>query len=152
MKTAIFPTTSNPPTFGTILSLRQVEDVYEKIFVCVEDKSRMISTEKIISMLSIVLSKKNSKFRIISNKTNFETATTFPPTLPKFDDIITDNPKIYSNLIGKGYGNVILIPKPLGWDDTFHRIAYERSMTYEKVMNDIKTSNYPEEYIKENMK
>lgn len=152
MKTAIFPTISNPPTFGVILSLRYVEKLYEKIYVCVEDKPRVLNTDKIVHLLSVALGKDNLKYAVISNKADFTELTILPTKLPKFDDILTDNPRVYSNLIGKGYQNVVLIPKPLGWDETFHRVAYNRSTLYEKVMNDIRTSNNPEKYVKDYMK
>lgn len=151
MVTAIFPTTSNPPTFGTILGLKYIEDMYDKIFVVVYDKPKVINTYQVVAMLKKVLCKDGLKYSVITSKVDFEKATILPPELPKYEKIITDNPRIYGNFAHKGYTNVTLIPKPVGWDDTFHRIAYQRSMALEGIINSIKTIGDPEGYVK-NMK
>ena len=149
MVTAIFPTISNPPTFGMILGLRYIEDLYDKIFVVVYDKPKVINTYQVVIMLKKVLCKSGLKYSVITNKTNFETVTTLPPELPKFERILTDNTRIYSNLLHKGHINVTLIPKPIGWDESFHRVAYQRSVALEGINNSIKTISDPEGYVED---
>ncbi len=150
-KTALYPTISNPPTFGMVLGLKYIEDKYDKIFVCVNNKPLIIPINKVIYMLEKVLAKDNSKYSVITSDTDFENVTVLPQELPSFDDIITESTEIYSNFKSKGYGNVVLIPRPLGWHDTFHRIAYERSVILDEINASIKTCYEPEKYIKENM-
>jgi hypothetical protein len=152
MKTALFPATCNPPTFGTILALKYIEDKYDMITVVVEDKPLLLSTIQVMGMLTTVLCRNSMKYIIVANKCDFEEESLLPETLPKYDDIVTDNPKIYSNLISKGYRRIRLIPKPLGYEDMFHRIAYIRSITYERILKSLNISYAPEQYIKNVMK
>jgi hypothetical protein len=152
MKTALYPTKTNPPTFGMILGLRYIEDLYDKIYVCIYDKPKSLTTERMVHMLTKVLTKNTLKYNIIHHKADFENITLIPNDIPEFDEMITDNIKIYTNFLGKGYNNVVMMPRPIGWDDTFHRIAFERSMLYERICNSIKTSTDVDGYIKEHMR
>jgi hypothetical protein len=149
MTVALFPTNSNPPTFGTILALKYVEDLYEKIFVVIRDKPLMISTAQAVNMIEKVLCTNTHKYAVISNDCDFENTTILPKQLPAYDVIITDNPNIYSNLLSKGYINMNLIPKPLGYDETMHRVAYKRSLILERILDQMRTIRNPDEYMKE---
>lgn len=147
MVTALFPTISNPPTFGTILSLKYIENIYDKIFIVVRDVPLALSIDRVVTMLDKVLCQGNSKYAILINGADFTRLTTLPKELPNCDVIITDDTRTYTNLIGKGYDNILLIPRPIGWDDTFHRIAFQRSLTLERVNNGIRTIINPDEYV-----
>jgi hypothetical protein len=141
-KVAIFPTTSNPPTFGTILGLYGVVDDYDKIYVVIKDRTYVMNPEHVKDMLQTVLCKYSSKFKILIRDYDFKHDTTFP-RLPEYDNIITDDIEIQANLKSKGYVESILIPTPIGWDDTFHRIAYCRSAIYTQLQNSVKTIRVP---------
>ena len=147
MTVALFPTDSNPPTFGTILALKYIEHAYEKIFVVVRDKPVLLSTDQVMNMLNKVLCNDGMKYSIISSQCDFEHDTISHHKFPKFDELITENPNIYSNLLSKGYVKLRLIPKPLGYDDMFHRTAYKRSITLEKIFSEMNTTQTPEKYI-----
>ena len=151
MVVALYPTVSNPPTFGMILGLKYIEDMYEKIFIVVEKKSLIFEVHRVVAMLEKVLCKDSSKYSILLNEANFENLTIVPKELPEYDIIITDNPRVYANLINKGYVKTVLIPRPIGWDETLHRIATQRSLVLEKVLNTIRTINNPNDYV-DNMK
>jgi len=149
---ALFPVTCNPPTFGTILALKYIEDKYDTINVVVEDKPLLLSTTQVMTMLTTVLCKNSMKYNVICDKCDFGEESVLPESLPKYDEVITDNPKIYSNLLSKGYRRIRLIPKPLGYEDMFHRVAYIRSITYERILKSLNISYAPEQYIKNVMK
>lgn len=141
MAVAIFPTRSNPPTYGKMLSLYHIIDNYDKIYVIVYDNPTLISTAKVVSMLKVVLCKFTDKFEVISSSTNFAKVTLLPDSIPKHDAILTTSKHVFANLAEKGYSNIILIPKAVGWDSTFNRIAFHRSLTYEQVKRDAQKLN-----------
>ena len=134
--TAIYPTTSNPPTFGTIYSLMSVCHEYDKIYVVVRDTNLVMSPKNIKRMLEKVLCMFTTKFVVIISDHDFAHDTAFTG-MPPYDEIITTDADILANLKSKGYIETRLIPKPIGWDDTFHRVAYYRSAIYTRIRNNI---------------
>jgi hypothetical protein len=138
-KIALFPTISNPPTFGVILSLRYIERHFNKIYVVIEDRPKMVKTKQAIEWMQDALDREKKKYDVISNIADFKNLTELPDDLPKFDTIITISTEIFANLISKGYKNVMMIPKIIGWDETYHRIAYERSVILDKINSSIAT-------------
>lgn len=139
--TVIYPTISNPPTFGTIFALFNICDKYDKIYVVVRDIRLVMSPEQVKNMLEFVLCRYTPKFSVIISKMDFRHDTNITSDIPEFDKIITSDIDVYANLLSKGYKNINLISFPIGWDNDFHRIAYERSNMYTKLRNDIKS--YP---------
>jgi hypothetical protein len=115
----------------------------------IKDKPTLLNTTQVMNMMSKVLCNDSMKYVVISNKCNFEEVTALPLELPAYDILITDNPKIYSNLLSKGYVRLQLIPKPLGYDETMHRTAYKRSLIFERILGQIRTIQNPDEYMKE---
>lgn len=138
---ALFPTISNPPTFGTILSLRAVEDSYRKIYVVVLDEPKMLHTSEVITMLQNALDKNKNKYVVTSSEADFTKLTTIPNEIPEHDVVITTSTKIFANLMEKGYDNLRLISKLIGYDETMHRTAYHRSIVYEKLKNNVLIRN-----------
>lgn len=132
--TAIFPVTANPPTFGMLLTLYNVADHFDKIYVIVKNKEYVFKPDISKAMLEAILCKYSSKFAVIISDINFEEDTIIDNRgLPSFDAIITDSVIIYSNLLSKGYKNLKMIPSSTGWDETFHRVAYVRSAIYDEL-------------------
>lgn len=137
-KTAIFPITGNPPTFGNVLSFMNICDKYDKIYVVVRDKTYVMSSAQSKNLLESVLCKFTPKFSVLKSKHDFKNDTTFEG-MPPYDDILTTDVEVYANLTGKGYDNAILVPSPIGWDDTFHRVAYCRSAILNRIRNEMVT-------------
>jgi hypothetical protein len=123
--------------------------MYTKINVVVYDKPKLLNTYQVVNMLSKVLCQGSMKYNILVNKCDFENITVIPQELQDYDVLITENIRVYCNLLNKGYNNISLIPKPIGYDDMLHRIAYKRSLTLEKILSGMKTIHNPEEYVKE---
>lgn len=134
---ALFPTISNPPTFGTILTLRYIEKYFEKIFVVVYDKPRLLQTDDIVEMLQLTLDPTAMKYVVISSDVDFSNITVLPSTLPKHDTIITVSDRIFANFVSKGYTNCKMIPDMHGWDELLHRTAFHRSIALNKLKRDI---------------
>ena len=140
-KTAIFPVSGNPPTFGILLSLYSVADFFDKIYVVIENKSYVIKPEMAKKMIELIVCKYSTKFVVIISDTDFKNDTIFDEKLPKFNVILTTSVKIYANLISKGYENVKLISFAKGWDETFHRVAYLRSSLESTINEKLKYVN-----------
>lgn len=133
-KTAIFPTLSNPPTFGTVFLLLKIAEKYDTVIVLIYDKPGIMPTEDVVAKLGYVLDQLgNGKFITMSTDVDFANVTKFPTneqgiSLINDKDIVTTSKTIYANLVGKGYQNCILLEPQAGYNESFHRIAYTRSL------------------------
>ena len=130
----LIPITAQPPTFGMVLSIMAIEKRYDKIILCVLDNPILIPTELILKMLSLVFVL--PKFTIISDAMNFETLVGFPHDLPEFNHVATTSERIYANLQVKGC-NCFLIPRAIGYDESFHRNAFKQSQVLELLRSKI---------------
>lgn len=133
--TAIIPATQNPPTFGFIVSLYNIAEEYEKIYIILQEKAYVFKSDMAKRLLEAVLCKYSTKFVVIVKDIDFSEVTILDDKdLPPYDVILSMSVKIYSNLLSKGYDNVKMIPSLSGYDETFHRLAFMRSTIY----NDLK--------------
>ena len=132
-KTAIFPTVSNPPCFGTIFLLLKIAEKYDEVIVLVYDKPGVMTTEDVVIRLGYVLDNLAGKFIVMSTDIDFANVNHFPTneqgiSLINDKDIVTTSKTIYANLVSKGYRNVLLLEPQAGYNESFHRIAYTRSL------------------------
>ena len=138
-KIAVFPTISNPPTFGTIFLLLKIAEKYDNVIVLIYDKPGIIPTKSIVANLGYVLDQLGkNKFITMSTDVDFAHLNEFPKddngiSLVTGKDIVTTSKTIYANLVGKGYQNCLLLERLPGYDESFHRIAYVRSLALDRL-------------------
>lgn len=132
-KLAIFPTVSNPPTFGTVHLLLKLAERYDTVIVLVYDKPGIMTTNDVVAKLGYVLDNLAGKFIVMSTDIDFANVNQFPVnendvSIIDEKDIVTTSKTIYANLVGKGFQNCLLIEPFAGYNESFHRIAYTRSL------------------------
>ena len=132
-KIAIFSTISNPPCFGTIFLLLKIAEKYDEVIVLVYDKPGIMTTEEVVTRLGYVLDNLAGKFIVMSTDIDFANVNHFPTneqgiSLINDKDIVTTSKTIYANLVGKGYRNCLLLEKQAGYNESFYRVAYTRSL------------------------
>lgn len=137
-KNAIYPTLSNPPTFGTILLLMQLLHTYEHVDVLVYDKPQLLDTDYIVELLAYVLGYVEGRFSVVKTNIDFTHVNAFPRdergmSIITDKDVITTSSKIYANLKSKGFNNVFLTRLSPGYNESFHRMAFNRSVIYERI-------------------
>ena len=135
LKTVLIPVDAQPPTFGMVMSIMAIADNYDEIVICIRDKPILLDTEALIQMLSVVF--RLPKFMVISHTQDFEELVEFPQDLPFFNHVASMSDRVYTNLALKGYG-CYLIPRPLGYDETFHRHAWRQSNALDMLRSRIK--------------
>lgn len=135
LKTVLIPVDAQPPTFGMIMAIMAISDTYDEVVICVRDNPVLMDTETIIQMLSVVF--RLPKFMVISHHQNFEELVEFPQDLPFFNHVASLSDRVHTNLTLKGYG-CYLIPRPMGYDESFHRQAWRQSNALDILRSHIK--------------
>jgi hypothetical protein len=142
----IFPIVGNPPTFGTIYNLFSLVDYCEKIYVIIQKRFIVMHPENSKELLDDILCRYTNKFEVIISELDFKNLTEITDDIPDFDLIVTDCAETYTNLASKGYRNVKLMDGLIGYEDSFHRVAYIRSY----VLNNIRRSLAPYNFVRMN--
>ena len=143
-KNAIYLTLANPPTFGDAFILAQLAEKYDNVLVMVYDKPTVLPTRDVLVYLTVLTKQftcdcgNKPNFLVIATPLDFTRISILPNDtngvpINKEADIITTSTHIYSNLKAKGISNTYLVKKPYGYKDMFHRLAFSRSMIYEKL-------------------
>jgi hypothetical protein len=135
LRTCLIPVEAQPPTFGLIWSIKRIAKNYDEIVVCVRDNPTFINTQIVVEMLAEVLDL--PKIMVISHPQNFEEMIEFPQDLPYFNCIATISERIFINLISKNYG-CYLIPRALGYDESFHIHAWRQANALDVLRSNIK--------------
>lgn len=136
-KIALFPTISNPPTFGTVHLLLKIAEKYDKIVVLVYNKPGIMLTVDVVNRLGYVLTQLSDKFTIVSSDADFSNIN-YLPKLAENSDIVTTSTTIYTNLASKGYKHLLLVEPMMGYNESYHRIAYSRSLILERLRQAIR--------------
>jgi hypothetical protein len=139
--TVIYPIDADPISFGEIYNIMQVEDKFRKIFIVIRDYPKLLETERAVQMLQFILNKLSSKIHVISDKTDFKETSYYPKALPEVDGIVTASVEIYINLITKGFKNVLLVPKLIGYEQFYMRTMYERSILLDTIKGKMQVQN-----------
>lgn len=138
-KLAIFTTISNPPTFGDIWVIAKLTEQYKDILILIYSTPMMMATCDVIDEMNVITSKfRDVNILIVSSPIDFSNVTQLPKrkdgtSFNKDADIITTSATVYTNLKSKNIDDVYFIKKPLGYKDVFHRIAFSRSLIYERI-------------------
>jgi len=127
-KVVLIPLDAQPPTFGMVMSIMAVSDKYDEVVICVRDNPILMNTDLVVKMLSVIF--RLPKFMVVSHKQDFDDLVEFPTDLPYFTHVATLSERAYVAIATKGYG-VYLIPRVVGYDDFFHRVAWRQSHALE---------------------
>jgi hypothetical protein len=128
LSVVLIPVDAQPPTFGMVMSIMAVSDKYDEVVICVRDNPILIPTNSLLKMLSVIF--RLPKFMVISHTQDFDDLVEFPRDLPFFTHVATLSERAYVAIATKGYG-VYLIPRAIGYDDYFHRVAWRQSHALE---------------------
>ena len=127
-KIVLIPVVEQPPSFGTVLSIKANENSFDKIIICIRNKEIVINPETVKMMYELIFN--NPKYEIIINEADFKSIVTLPSNLPKFNIIATLSYKVFVNLSLLDYP-ITLLPRTVGYIDTFLRKAYRQGMSYD---------------------
>jgi len=123
----LFPITGQPPSFGSFISLSIVYKNYSKIYLCIYGKETVCTRTQSFEMIQSVCSMIQN-VEVIQTNDDFSTLSHIPKDLPVFDVLLTSDMTTYVNHISFGLWDVIYIPRPLGYRETFLRKSYVQSL------------------------
>jgi len=133
MTIAIISMRANPPHLGHVRTLFRIKDQYKKIIIAVTPsthggtKTQVVTAEESMSVFKEIFEKHfPDKYEVVYNEYDFSTRTMFDD-LPRFDVIVTGNPKSYKHMKKLGM-NVIWEPRTPGYRGERIRKAYLEEM------------------------
>lgn len=126
-KVALFPCKANPPHLGHILTLLKLKDDYDKIIIDVLDVKLLISADESIVILKKILNYIPGKFEYNKHKRSY--IYEYPEKIPKCDEVVTGNIKLYNKMIKQGI-NVRLIERTPIYKGELIRKAYNKKSLF----------------------
>lgn len=132
MTTVLYPVLAQPPHMGHVgAAINALEDA-DHVIMCVQETNLMINHRSTVATLKL-LEKITDKISVTSHEADFSFITKLPKDLPPFDQIVTTNNDMYVHLMSCGIENVVLIPKLLGYEDTYMMHAFNQGLALDSL-------------------
>jgi len=131
-KEALFLIESQPPHLGELISILLKLKEYDIMHICVSGIPKVIPVSRVIATWQFLLHDYKNKVTILTMIVKYEELTALPEIFKKCT-VLTTSSKVYTHMSSLGV-ETELVPKTIGYCDTFQRTAYRQGRAYDYLL------------------